>query len=169
MKHTKRNIIYALIISFLTIVIAILFFNIEKKSWKIEFAFYFSLGLTTIIWIDVFFSFIIEIGELKPYKINDFEFKPMDYDFYQDLRILFEEKNLENSQEEKELLEKYKLKTNELTRANCYYLVYKDSNPCALIKYNYNKKEKSCFFEIIKSTCDLTLEINEILKKKKKN
>ncbi len=162
MKYTKKNIIYATLISIITFAIILMFAFDKTKTWEIKFALWFAIALTCIIWLVVLLSYFVERKGLKEYEIGEYKFLPFDFDFYQDLRILLEEKEIDNTQEEKELLDQYKLKAHDMVKENCYYLVYKDNLACALIKYHKDIKK----FEVLKTTVNLDQEIKEISKNK---
>lgn len=149
MKKTKRLLTYALIISVLFVFILIVFILAKSKTWKIYCAFYSSLIITPLSYILVLLSYFSERKELKEYQIDGFIFKPLQYDMYQDLRILMEDKELDNSDEEKELLEKYEEKTILFTKEGNKYLVYNNDLPCALVEYNKNFKTKTAKFGIL--------------------
>lgn len=161
MKHTRKVFIYAIITSVIAFAIVLMFAFDNSRTWEINFALWFSLSLTCIIWLVVLLSFLLERKELKEYEIGEYKFLPFDFDFYQDLRILLEEKEIENTLEEKELLNQYRLKAHDMVKENCYYLVYKNDTVCALIKFHKDTKT----FEIIKSIVNLEPEIEEIRKK----
>lgn len=167
MRYTKKSLIFGIIVSVATLLIILMFISDETKTWKINFALYFSLDIFVIMWLIVLCTFLVEKNKLRAYEINGYKFKPVDYDDYQEIRILFEEKDLANTQEEKDLLNEYRLKTNTFARANSYYLVFKEKVAVALIKINKNKRRKICNYEIIKSNCLLKNELNELLNNRK--
>ncbi len=166
MQKTKKIFHYNIFIFILAVAVFIMYFLDNSKTWKIKTAFYLAIiacffGLLTLI-----LCYFIERKTLREYKINNYLFVPLEIDHYQDLRILMEQKNLSNTLEEKELLEKYKLLTHDLAKQNNHYIVYFNENPFALIKFKKDLKSKTCEVKIIYTDgYNFEKEIEIIMKK----
>lgn len=166
MKKSKKVFLCAVSVSVFSIAIFVMYLLDNTKTWEINFAFYAALFILPLTWILYVLSLLIDRKELHEYTINNYLFKPLEFDLYQDLRILMEEKEMSNSIEEKELLEKYKLLVHDLTKNKDHYLVYKDNIPHALIKYQRNFKNKTVNIEtIFLKAHDFEEEIDILLKK----
>ena len=153
MKKTKLLFILCLVVFVLFVCsLGIYFLDVNSPKYLASLIFS-SIGLIVIVLLTLLVRKFEKL-ELKPYAFDKYSFCPMEKDFYQSLRVLLDESNIENSLEEKNKLEKYELLALDYERKGNVYIVFENEIPLALIQVDKNLKNKTIVFKEIKNVLE---------------
>lgn len=86
---------------------------------------------------------------LHQHVIDDYDFIPVNRDHIHDMRLLIDDKPLENSKEEKDKIDICFEKTYQLEKKNCAYLIRKNNIPIGILNLKNKKRKEFLGYEIL--------------------
>ena len=155
-----------ILVSILTI-LQIILLCIEPDTNRIVFSII--VGICFVVILIIFIVAKIEYNKIWfEYIDGDIEVRLIGYDDYQNLRVLYDQTPLENTQEEVNKLHEYELLAVDFSRIRFHYIVLENNNPIGVFYSNMVNNEAE--IEIKKAIDDVVITniVNKIAKQKNK-
>lgn len=168
MGKKSKFVLFLLILEFVLFSFSLLIYLLDTTSLKYQTTFIISSCLFAILLLCFIYIFIIEKRTLVDFDFLDYSIKLVNRDHYLFLRELLEEKEMDNSNEEAELLKKYEEIAIEYERKGRFYLVFSCNNPIALIEVNRDFKNKTISFNDVCLKVENVEKIHEEIANKNK-
>lgn len=163
-KRSLISLICTAIILVCFIFSLVLFFIVKEEHTNKLLVLVILMALCSVFSVlNFLFLFFDEKNRISKHVIESYEFLPIVKDHVHEIRALMYEEPLENSEKEKERMEKCILKVNEWDRKNNAYLIKKNDTPYGVLLLSSRSKNKPVEFEILFAKEEVDLSIIEKL------